>query len=1122
MEPVGERLLLEIATCQALVVCVLLLPGALADDPAQAAMDFVWAERANIPTPRFAGAAVVVKDHEGNDRILVLGGIVGNSPSSTVEEYDPSRDVWTERAGLDCPRFGFGAAVLDNEVYIIGGGHYSLTAVNKYDPWGGPLGEGIDQRQSADMPTPRYGLAIAVATSAEGDKRIYAIGGYCPETHRYVCTVEEYDPDGDGGKGSWNTEVADLHFARANFAVAVLNNKIYVFGGYNETGRLCSVEEYDPVEDVWRHRADMPTPRDYLTATVFNDKIYVIGGYYGKKDLAIVEEYDPQTDTWTQKTCIPTKIRGHCAAVASTRTGLGSARRLYVISGKSTGEPLTSVYEGTLQEIHNRPPRLDWTGERGFESDAVDPDRGDPDTAFEFRVKYSDPDGDPPLDSFPYLHVMRGDVEIPESWFCMYSEDLENAGWVGQPGDYVSGRIYHCYVTPSPMTALPANYSYYVECYDSNGAPAIGGAGGPQQEPVPTVPTNRKAGPAVQPSTPSKQDTGLYIESISAKPLAGAGTVEVSFSARASGSTGPYSYSWDFDDSDGIQVDSFRQNSTFVYANPGAEPVRYTVTLTVSDIYGQSASETTTVTVYPRHYVRADPICYTGVEDVVIEGFEIAGFGGWGTDATHAIQIINCSNVTIRNCYVHDGRGDALALVVKNSHAVVVENNCFEHNSAGIWFENCTDCSLTGNIFREGGGRCCYVSSSRRFEVAGNVIRDWGIPEFWHNGIDFENVVDSSIHDNFICNVAGHGMGVLFGSSRIDVFRNTVRHAHEEALWLADCSHISVYENFFKPICGWGINMVDAPATNNRIFNNILCGDGRMTQQKCWFAASSRAWEGCAGIHVASGASGNLIYNNVLHDVVGIALICIDSEPDMPPTANNVVKNNIISNQRAVHLEDRPDCAQCSTNRILYNDLYVPEENTVHEVFLNVDGNIRVDPQFRDPSNENFMLKSTSPCIDKGDPDDDYSNEPEPNGGRINMGAFGNTPQAVRSMMNRAPGTPVCLYPLDGASNVPVAATLRWNCTDPDGDPVTYTIYLDAHDAKTLVCSGIGTTTYSPDLDYNTTYFWRVVADDGVNQTESNTWSFTTLAETVVPVHQLFPRSLLLLLVTTGLTRRRR
>ncbi|MDZ7337718.1 MAG: FecR domain-containing protein [candidate division KSB1 bacterium] len=44
-----------------------------------------------------------------------------------------------------------------------------------------------------------------------------------------------------------------------------------------------------------------------------------------------------------------------------------------------------------------------------------------------------------------------------------------------------------------------------------------------------------------------------------------------------------------------------------------------------------------------------------------------------------------------------------------------------------------------------------------------------------------------------------------------------------------------------------------------------------------------------------------------------------------------------------------------------------------------------------------YHLLPTSPCIDAGDPSDDYSLEPEPNGGRIDMGAYGNTAEATPS-----------------------------------------------------------------------------------------------------------------------------
>ena len=43
-----------------------------------------------------------------------------------------------------------------------------------------------------------------------------------------------------------------------------------------------------------------------------------------------------------------------------------------------------------------------------------------------------------------------------------------------------------------------------------------------------------------------------------------------------------------------------------------------------------------------------------------------------------------------------------------------------------------------------------------------------------------------------------------------------------------------------------------------------------------------------------------------------------------------------------------------------------------------------------------------SPCIDAGDPSNDYSHEPAPNGDRLNMGAYGNTPQASKATVKFA------------------------------------------------------------------------------------------------------------------------
>ena len=56
-------------------------------------------------------------------------------------------------------------------------------------------------------------------------------------------------------------------------------------------------------------------------------------------------------------------------------------------------------------------------------------------------------------------------------------------------------------------------------------------------------------------------------------------------------------------------------------------------------------------------------------------------------------------------------------------------------------------------------------------------------------------------------------------------------------------------------------------------------------------------------------------------------------------------------------------------------------------------GNLNLDPLFINAVAGDYHLGPLSPCIDAGDPASDFSLEPEPDGGRINMGAYGNTPE---------------------------------------------------------------------------------------------------------------------------------
>ncbi len=100
--------------------------------------------------------------------------------------------------------------------------------------------------------------------------------------------------------------------------------------------------------------------------------------------------------------------------------------------------------------------------------------------------------------------------------------------------------------------------------------------------------------------------------------------------------------------------------------------------------------------------------------------------------------------------------------------------------------------------------------------------------------------------------------------------------------------------------------------------------------------------------------------------------------------------------------------------------------------------------------------------------------------------------------VNRPPYIPSQPEPADGAVDQTVNVTLRWVGGDPDGEAVTYDVYLDAGDGMptTLVCDDVASPTCSPSmLAYDTHYVWRVVATDARGEsTEGPVWGFTTLA----------------------------
>ena len=98
---------------------------------------------------------------------------------------------------------------------------------------------------------------------------------------------------------------------------------------------------------------------------------------------------------------------------------------------------------------------------------------------------------------------------------------------------------------------------------------------------------------------------------------------------------------------------------------------------------------------------------------------------------------------------------------------------------------------------------------------------------------------------------------------------------------------------------------------------------------------------------------------------------------------------------------------------------------------------------------------------------------------------------------NNPPNEPSNPSPADGATDVEIDITLSWQCSDPDGDSLTYDIYFGTSSNPPKVSSNQSATTYHlGNLQYSTTYYWKIVAwDEHGAKNESKLWVFVTRTE---------------------------
>ncbi|MHC4521810.1 MAG: hypothetical protein ACYTAS_24720, partial [Planctomycetota bacterium] len=181
-----------------------------------------------------------------------------------------------------------------------------------------------------------------------------------------------------------------------------------------------------------------------------------------------------------------------------------------------------------------------------------------------------------------------------------------------------------------------------------------------------------------------------------------------------------------------------------------------------------------------------------------------------------------------------------------------------------------------------------------------------------------------------------------------------------------------------------------------------------------------------------------------------------------------VIYSNVAGGQAKAHVdsgctlnwgEGNIDAAPCFADLGYWADVNDPnivvEPDDPNVMWIDGDYHLKSEAGRWDPYSEGWAMDDvTSPCIDRGDPNGPVGEEPDPNGGIINMGAYGGTPEASMSIGMLPPLPPLAHWKLDeaeghiaydgvgGNDGVLVGDPIWW----PEGGAVDGALELDGTD----------------------------------------------------------------------------
>lgn len=236
-----------------------------------------WSQGSDMPTLRSGSFAAIV-----DNAIYIIGGGFKQTDGTfkflrTTEIYFPEEDRWESGPDMIMPHDFPGGVLHNNYIYILGGHHPDAVVAGPQTDPGFEFCERLNLstgqwEEIAPLPTPRFALTAVVIND-----KIVTMGGvaFRPEGFNNFDHTEVYDP----ASGQWSHGDITLPWTSAGQGSIMIDGHLFIFGGYSGDGISSHAACLNTSNNKWSILPPMPNTLAAMGVSVLDNTIYLLGGW---------------------------------------------------------------------------------------------------------------------------------------------------------------------------------------------------------------------------------------------------------------------------------------------------------------------------------------------------------------------------------------------------------------------------------------------------------------------------------------------------------------------------------------------------------------------------------------------------------------------------------------------------------------------------------------------------------------------------------------------------------------------------------------------------------------------------------------------------------------------------